>query len=114
MKTVAVCIACVLMLSACSGNTESTAPDTSQELSYNLTPITLAISGMSCQGCVQSVKEAIAKHEHASSVTINLYEEKAEFMLPASHESELVAIMESIQQAGYGAMLIHADNDSDS
>ncbi len=68
----------------------------------NLAKVTLAISGMSCAGCVRTVEAALLKTPGVHEATVNLATHEA----TVSHNPDLCspsALIESVTRAGYGA-----------
>ena len=65
--------------------------------------ITLSIAGMSCQGCANTVKGALAGVEGVRRADVSLHHEQARLVLEdAGSVDDLVS---AVQQAGYEASL---------
>lgn len=114
MKTFALIITLCVLLVGCSSQSEDVTTTDYSALDYNVQQITLSITGMSCQGCVQTVKETIAKHEHVTSVNVTLEDEVAEFLISSNSDAEVALIISDLQSAGYGAILIKNETATDS
>jgi Cu+-exporting ATPase len=62
----------------------------------------LSISGMSCAGCVAAVETALAGVPGVKQATVNFAEHTAE----VAGEVDSAALLQAVQQAGYGAALL--------
>jgi len=66
------------------------------------TTIRLAVSGMTCDGCVSSVTRVLSRVPGAADVHVDLAAGRAEIGGTASPEAALAAV----RKAGYGAELL--------
>lgn len=85
---------------------------TQQSDSKNLTPVTLAVSGMTCQGCAASVRSAIAKVPSVKDPSINLAAKRASFRVDPDRTT-LQEIIRAVRSCGkeYDAkMILQLDN----
>ncbi len=65
--------------------------------------ITLSIAGMSCQGCANTVKEALAGVERVRRADVSLEQKQARLVLEnAGSVDDLVS---AVREAGYEAAL---------
>ena len=62
-------------------------------------PIVLNVTGMTCQGCVNSVTRIVKRADPAAEVAIDLPSGRLEATTGASAQ----ALVEAISAAGYGA-----------
>jgi copper chaperone CopZ len=62
-------------------------------------PVVLAVSGMTCGGCVNSVKRVLAAVPGVRSVAVDLAAGRAEI----SGEVKPEALIAAVEAAGYGA-----------
>jgi copper chaperone len=64
-------------------------------------PIVLTVTGMTCQGCVNSVARIVKRADPAADVAIDLATGRLEATTGASAQ----ALVEAIAAAGYGAQV---------
>lgn len=114
MKNFVLFISLSLLHIGCSSWSSDVKTDNYSTSDYNVQQITLSITGMSCQGCVQTVMETIAKHNHVTSVNVILEDEVAEFLISSNSDAEVALIISDLQSAGYGAILIKNETATDS
>ncbi len=65
--------------------------------------ITLSIAGMSCQGCANTVKGALAGIEGVRRADVSLEQEQARLVLEDAGSVD--ALVSAVQEAGYEASL---------
>ncbi len=65
--------------------------------------ITLSIAGMSCQGCANTVKAALAGVEGVRRADISLEQEQARLVLEDAGSVD--ALVSAVREAGYQASL---------
>ncbi len=65
--------------------------------------ITLSIAGMSCQGCANTVKGALAGVEGVRRADVSFQQEQAHLVL--DNAGSVVALVSAFQQEGYEASL---------
>ncbi len=65
--------------------------------------ITLSIAGMSCQGCANTVKGALAGVEGVRRADVSLEQEQARLVL--ENAGSVDALVSAVQEAGYEASL---------
>ena len=63
---------------------------------------TLNIHGMSCNGCVQSVKNALLRSAGVSDAQVSLEEMKAQVTFD-EHQTSPAALANAVSEAGYEA-----------
>jgi copper chaperone CopZ len=62
---------------------------------------TLAVSGMTCNGCVKHVDKALRSVPGVSTVEVSLPDGSAKVV----HEAPIPALVEAVERAGYSATL---------
>ncbi len=65
--------------------------------------ITLSIAGMSCQGCANTVKGALAGVEGVRRANVSFQQEQARLVL--ENAGSVDALVSAVQEAGYEASL---------
>ncbi len=71
------------------------------------------VRGMSCAACVLRVERAIKNIPEVSDATVNLATERAWVQLQSSQNDVIAKVQEAIEQAGYSASRISADEPPD-
>lgn len=100
MKRYLSLMALALVLSSCSGSTSETAPADGAPVVQAAETITLSISGMDCDGCKQSVTDALKGVEGVAEVEVSLEENTA---VVKGEKLDVVKLAAAVDEAGYGA-----------
>ena len=100
------------LLLSCTSAPEQEASNETPELAA---PITFTVSGMTCNGCVQSVKLTFEKDPAVHSVEVDLYSETAKVTLKKGHDLDLDKLSEQLDLAGgYKASIAETNDSTDS
>jgi len=83
-----------------------------QQNTETLREIIIPISGMTCAACVRAVERAIKKLPGIKDVNVNLATEKAKVVYDTS-STRISAIKDAISKAGYKALEIEAEKQTD-
>lgn len=93
-------MALAFVLASCSGASTETAPNEGAPVVQAAETITLSISGMDCDGCVQSVTEALKGVEGVAEVEVSLEEQTA---VVKGSTLDVLKLAAAVDEAGYGA-----------
>lgn len=89
----------VTFMSCGGGAEDKPAAETTQSTAKT---VKLAVSGMSCEACVESISTAVAKQEGVKECNVSLSENSATITYDAS-KTDADKLIASIEEAGYKA-----------
>ncbi len=93
-------MALAFVLASCSGASPETAPNEGAPVVQAAETITLSISGMDCDGCKQSVTEALEGVEGVAEVEVSLEEHTA---VVKGSNLDILKLAAAVDEVGYGA-----------
>ena len=72
----------------------------------NLSKVVLSVSGMSCSGCISTIKGSLAGMKGVEDVLVNLSSSKAEVYFDSGAMTDVAPIASAITESGYPAKVI--------
>lgn len=72
----------------------------------NLSKAVLSVSGMSCSGCISTIKGSLAGMQGVEDVLVNLSSSKAEVYFDAGTITDVTPIASAITESGYPAKVV--------
>ncbi|RMD41511.1 hypothetical protein DV735_g3609, partial [Chaetothyriales sp. CBS 134920] len=91
-------------------NIDGTKPDESRPATYLAT---IAIGGMTCSACTNTVTQAVSSLDNVISVDVNLVSHSAKVVYSGT-EKDVTTIVTTIDDVGYDASLVSVDLQNDS
>lgn len=83
-----------------------------EEIADNIREITLPILGMTCASCANTIEKFVKKLDGVNEVSVNFATEKARVVYDSS-STRISAIKDAISKAGYQALEVEAEVQSD-